>query len=456
MLYDTVKEYLKNNIYPFHMPGHKHNASFLPQDLLSLDMTEIPGLDNLYNAEGVIRFDQEKTAAIYGADTCLFSVNGSTAGIIASICSACAEGESLLLARNSHISAFSGLVFSGARPVYLYPDVTAYGLYGGINPAYLKQMLGAHPECRAVFITNPTYEGFVSDIEKIAGYVHSLGKLLIVDEAHGAHFPFHGIFPEPAIRLGADIAITSPHKTLPALTQSALILVKDGRADIERLKFFAGACQTSSPSYIIMSVMDYIFDFLSQHTEIFNAYANRLISARGALSGLSAFRLIGNEIIGAVSIYAVDIGKLLFVMTGGLTGSDLAQKLADEHKVQLEMSAGRFALALTSPADTDEGLERLIAGIKAIDAAAYGGDKTPRYALEFNYRADIRITPRQAVFSEYERTEPYKGIGKVSADFACAYPPGIPAVAPGELITAEAARELSRMNIGYIKTVKDL
>jgi len=455
MLYRAVTEYLQKDIYPFHMPGHKRNASIMPQDILSLDMTEIPGLDNLHNANGVICSEQESIACLYGADTCFFSVNGSSAGIIAAICAACGEGGAVLTARNSHISAFSGLVFSGARPVYIYPEMAEYGLCGGISPLIVKQMLESNPECQAVFITSPTYEGFVSDIKTIAEYTHQYGKLLIVDEAHGAHFPFHSIFPEPAIRLGADIVINSPHKTLPALTQSALVLVKGSNADTERLRFFMRACQTSSPSYIIMSTADYTFQSLLYNNDLFEAYIERLNNARKALTGLSAFRLIGNEVAGTASVYAVDLSKMLFVSLSDITGVALEQKLADDFKVQLEMSSEHFALALTSAADTGEGFERLIKGITTVDKLAVREPAgKPHYNIWYDSIADSLITPRQAVFSPSEQTTLYNCVGKTAADFICVYPPGIPILAPGERITDEIARKLSLMKFTHIKTIK--
>ena len=458
MLYYTVNNYLQKDIYPFHMPGHKRNASIMPASLLNLDMTEIPGLDNLHNAGGVIRSDQEEIAKIYGADICLFSVNGSSAGITAAICAACGQGEAILMARNSHISAFFGLVFSGMQPVYIYPEETKYGLCGGINPALVKHMLKMHPECGAVFITSPTYEGFVSDIKTISSIAHDHGKLLIVDEAHGAHFPFHGIFPESAIRLGADIVITSPHKTLPALSQTALVLANKGRIDIERLKFFMRACQTSSPSYIIMCTADFSFQSIIHNNDIFNVYIQRLTSARQALAGLSAFSLIGEDIIGTAGIYAIDLSKMLFIALKRMTGIELEYKLAEQFKVQLEMSGNNFALALTSAADTDKGFERLVNGIKVLDTLAV--NETEAVAVRRNclfYRnADCRVSPRTAVFSPWEHTDIYNSLGKISADFICAYPPGIPVLAPGELISSEVIENLVHMNIKQVKTNRDL
>jgi len=420
-------------------------------------MSEIPGLDNLHHAESAIRFDQERIASIYGADACLFSVNGSTAGIIAAICAACGEDEPVIMARNCHISAFNGLVFSGARPIYIYPDETPFGLYGGINPGHLKHMMEINPECHAVFITSPTYEGFVSDIKTISEYVHDRGGLLIVDEAHGAHFPFHNIFPEPAIRLGADIVITSPHKTLPALTQAALVLIKGRGADMERMKFFMRACQTSSPSYIIMSVIDYIYNFICQNEELFNSYAGTLLSARKDLAGLTSFGLVGEEILNTASVYALDLSKILFICKGQLTGTELERRLAEEYKVQLEMSAEHFALALTSAADTGKGFGRLIKGMKDIDTAStYDADKMPGHINGSFHCAQTCMTPRQALFSKYEQTVLTDSAGRISADFICAYPPGIPILAPGELISPDIADELSRMNISRVKTIMDL
>ena len=456
MLYNTVREYLQKDIYPFHMPGHKRNMSFMPQDILNLDMTEIPGLDNLHYAEGVICSDQEAAAGVYGADLCLFSVNGSSAGIIAAMCTACGESGTVLIARNSHISAFSGLVFSGARPVYIYPEEAPYCLCGGINPLYIKHMLQTHPECDAVFITSPTYEGFISDIEAIADYTHEFGKLLIVDEAHGAHFPFHNIFPEPAIRLGADIVINSPHKTLPALTQTALVLVKGGRVDIERLKFFMRACQTSSPSYIIMCTADFTFQSLNRDKDTFNTYTRRLTAARKVLSDLSAFKLIGEEIIGTAGIFGIDLSKMLFVSQLSMTGYELERKLAEEFKVQLEMSGKNFALALTSAADTAEGFERLVNGVKSIDALKKCEAAIMRFDSGYSRNADYRVTPREAVFSPWGYEALQNSIGKISAGYVCVYPPGIPVLIPGETITPMVAERLAGMGIKQVKTIKVL
>ncbi len=227
------------------MPGHKYNPEFLPPDLLSLDMTEIDGMDNLHAPEGAIKRLQEKIASVYGADESFFLVNGSSSGIVAAICAVCGEGMPLYVQRNCHQSVFNAMVLSGANPLY-FNDI-------------IPEVNGA-----AVVITCPSYGGDVIDILPIADKVHAGGGILIVDEAHGAHFPFHGQFPPTALSQGADIAVNSFHKTLPALTQTAALHVRGTRANRKRLRFYLRAMQTTSPSYIFMASVDFMLDKLER------------------------------------------------------------------------------------------------------------------------------------------------------------------------------------------------
>ena len=261
-MYRHLQEYLSKGVYPFHMPGHKRNPVFFPVELTGMDLTEIPGMDILRDATGIIRDLQCKIADFYGADESFILVNGSSAGIVAAICAACNEGDKLYAARNGHVSMFNGMALSGALPIYISPKVAETGtlgitgLAGGIDPSQLDNM----EEGAAVIVVSPTYEGFVSDIKAIAEKVHSCGGMLIVDEAHGAHFPFHSAFPDSALNMGADIVVQSFHKTLPVLGQLAVLHVKGQRVDTGRLKFYLQAMQTTSPSYMLMAQLDYVLE----------------------------------------------------------------------------------------------------------------------------------------------------------------------------------------------------
>ncbi|MCL2215868.1 MAG: aminotransferase class I/II-fold pyridoxal phosphate-dependent enzyme [Defluviitaleaceae bacterium] len=436
------------------MPGHKRNPDFLPPDLAALDFTEIPGLDVLSAPTGILRELQEYIADLYEADRSFLLVNGSSAGIVAAICTACANGAPLIAPRNAHVSMYNGLALSGARPVYILPEITADGLAGGISPEVFDNM----PEGAAAFVVSPTYEGFVSDIAAIAKKVHQRGGILIVDEAHGAHFIFgklcesDGYFPPSAISQGADIVVNSLHKTLPALSQTAVLHVNSPRVNISRLSFYINAVQTSSPSYILMAACDFMFCKLKKNPEIFKEYITRLERLRAALPGWdcqggcqnapTALRLSGRERIGTRAIYDIDPGKLLFTVDCALHAEEIAEIMAREFKVQMEMAKGRHILAMTSVADTDEGFERLKTAIYGLNERLFAPQKTFPQIIYFPFLStfalpEMVLTPGEAIRRETRLVPREEAIGCISGEIIAEYPPGIALVAPGERIPAE-------------------
>ena len=276
-IYDELKTYTASDAYPFHMPGHKRRAAFLC-DPAAIDLTEIDGFDNLHHAEGILKEAENRAAKLYGSEETHFLVNGSTAGVLSAIGACTRPGGLLLMARNSHRSAYHAAALSRVRCVYLSPASTDLAdRCGPVDPALIEDTLEEWPETNAVFLTSPTYDGVVSDIRQIAAIAHRRGVPLIVDEAHGAHFGMHPIFPRSSVELGADLVIHSLHKTLPALTQTALIHVNGTLVDRARLRRFLTVYQTSSPSYVLMASMDQCITLLSKAGDaLFDAYAKRL------------------------------------------------------------------------------------------------------------------------------------------------------------------------------------
>ena len=301
MLKKHIDEYLKKNVYPFHMPGHKRNPGFSPwaAGFLRYDLTEIPGMDDLAAPTGVLRDFQERIARIYGADSAAFLVNGATAGVTAAVMAACPDGDCLVVARNSHRSVFGAMAASGARPCYVYPLTTPEGLAGQVSPDDIARALDENPDCRAVLVTSPTYEGIFSDVAGIARAAREHGAVLIVDEAHGAHFPFHKAFPSPAIRLGADAAIVSFHKTLPCPSQCAALLwnspSRGGGFDGGLIRRYLALAQTSSPSYAFMAVTDEVLTELWENGEHFEGYVRMLTEARKRLDGLENLGILSDK-----------------------------------------------------------------------------------------------------------------------------------------------------------------
>ena len=274
---DKIKSYTASGVYPFHMPGHKRTAH--PDLPFSLDMTEIDGFDNLHHPQGCIQKIEKKAAALYRAKRAFLLVNGATAGIFAAMKAMTKRGDTVIIARNCHTSVHRAVELLGLHPVYYIPDAPMgeieYDVYGGVHPFVLDMMLQNTPDVKLVVITSPTYEGICSDIEWIAPICHRNGAKLLVDEAHGAHFPSHDAFPKNAIAQGADCSVVSLHKTLPALTQTALLLSNDETKESELQEALA-SFQTSSPSYVLMSSIDYALDFASGHPIVFDDYLKRI------------------------------------------------------------------------------------------------------------------------------------------------------------------------------------
>ena len=257
-LYRRLKAYSETDEYPYHMPGHKRQVcGELPQEIMNIDITEIDGFDNLHAPEEILLRLQEEAARLYGAEESFYLVNGSTCGVLAAISAAVPKGGRLLMTRGGHKSAYHAAYLRNLTISYLYPEMMQeYDIYDAITPEQIAEALAKEPVPDAVFLVSPTYEGRIADIEKIAQIVHSKGIPLIVDEAHGAHLGLAEGLAKNSCQCGADLVIHSVHKTLPALTQSALLHVNGNRIDRDRLRRFLHIYQSSSPSYVLMAGID--------------------------------------------------------------------------------------------------------------------------------------------------------------------------------------------------------
>ncbi len=441
-LYEELKNYHAKDIYPFHMPGHKRNEAavdFLPS--LGADITEIEGFDDLRHATGILRESQAAAARLFGADEVFYSVNGSTGALLAAIGACIRPGGALLMARNCHQSVYHGVCLRQLKNYYLYPKIAApYGFGGAIFPEQAEAALAAHGDVEAVLITSPTYDGVTSPIREIARVAHRHGIPLIVDEAHGAHFSFHPYFPESALEQGADVVVHSLHKTLPSLTQTALLHVKGERADRERLRRFLAMCQTSSPSYLLMGSMDACIRRLQKDGgRLFEAYAHRLKALRERLSALQHIKLVGENLAERKIAADYDRSKLILALpAGGMSGHGLSQLLREKYRIQMEMAARGYALAMTSVADTDEGFDRLCRALEDVEKgwrkAGVEQKKASAHLQEDLVYGEPAVALSQAAEMEKTRVPFLESAGRVAGDFIYLYPPGIPLAAPGERI----------------------
>ncbi|MBQ4284055.1 MAG: DegT/DnrJ/EryC1/StrS family aminotransferase [Lachnospira sp.] len=429
---DILTEYANSDYVPMHMPGGKRNSDLLKMDNpYALDITEIDGFDNLHNADGIIKDAFDRCAKVFGAEESLFLVNGSSAGILSAICGATERGDCVIVARNCHISVFNALYLHELIPHYVYPHINEYGFAGAVRPEDIYEACEYHSRCKiglvkAVIITSPTYEGNVSDIERIAQIAHDFGAVLIVDEAHGAHLNFHDAFPKSANYYGADLVIQSVHKTLPSLTQTALLHMNGDRVDRERVKIFWNIFQSTSPSYVLMAAIDRCVSIVERGgKELFDAYIERLSRLRSRISTLKNIKLYETDDISKI-VLGVDDGKALY------------DTLLKMYHIQCEMATADYVVAMTSICDTDEYYERFFTALQAIDESG-------RFEAEYIFNGKChRLKKHTIVGSMYgamKRKKEYIHINmisdRVSASMICIYPPGVPLVTPGEYITEE-------------------
>ena len=430
--------------YPFHMPGHKRNTALLGNEFpYDRDITEISGSDNLHDMSGVILEECNRASRLWGAVGAHILVNGSTCGILAAIRALAGHDRAVVVARNAHKSVYNGIELCRLRPTYLYPKMDAEsGICGSITPGQVDAALSDAPDAKLVIVTSPTYEGVISDIAGIAAVAHARGASLLVDAAHGAHLGIGQMQAHP-VTFGADIAICSLHKTLPAPTQTALALV--GKTCPNSAAFAAqlAVFQTSSPSYILMEQSARCIHLLEQRgAELMAAWTERICAFEREVAHLTHLRLCFRGELPACA-WAYDVGKLVISTRGTrLTGHALAELLRDEYKIEVEMAAGDYIIAMTSLADTDQGFSRLARALCEIDARTEADAERQGCFFPQLHAVDA---PWQAADLPHLTVPTAQADGCVAAEYVWAYPPGIPLVVPGELVTGELLAALAQM-----------
>lgn len=443
-LYDKLEKYGDSDYYGFHMPGHKRNKTLTGADLpYGIDITEIEGFDDLHHANGILEDAQRRAAALFGSQETHFLINGSTAGILSAILGCTGKGDKILIARNCHKSVYHAIFLNELEAVYIYPAFYRdKELNGPVDPEEIEAILDKNPEIKAVMITSPTYDGVVSDVKAIAGIVHAHGIPLLVDEAHGAHFGFHPYFPENAITCRADVVIHSIHKTLPALTQTALIHINGDLVNREKIRKYLQIVQTSSPSYILMAGIDVCVKLLEEkRQELFDAYVERLEKTREELEKLRHLKILMTE--------CFDRSKIIIsVKDTSWTSLQLYDRLLKKYHLQMEMAAGSYVLAMTSAGDTDEGMKRLVRALLEIDEEIDKETETVQKTI----KGELFALPYlEAVYSSAQIDQivqegnkgsvlslPWEAcVGYISTEYAYLYPPGIPLIVPGERISSK-------------------
>lgn len=429
-LYDKLTKYSRENICPMHMPGHKRKTG----SFSGIDITEIDGFDNLGNPKGILKDISDRAARIYGAEIAFLSVNGSTGAILASVSAVCRRGDKVIMARNCHKSVYNAIELCGAKAEFIFPDYDESGIAKDIPPANLKSAIEENPDAKLIILTSPTYEGVISDIKSICEIAHGCGIPVMVDAAHGAHLRFMG--QKDAIDCGADIAVMSLHKTLPSLTQTAVLCLNGKLIDSKKVAAKMNVFQSSSPSYILMASIDDCLRFIESKKTEFSKYTERLDRFYKKTENLKHLKIKRS------GGFLFDRGKIVILADNAdISGRELMEKFRREFKIEPEMAYNNYCIAMTSVCDETADFERLLEAILKTDDSLTSVKK---------FFIPYPKPEKAAELSGTEETELIKisdSKGRICADYIWAYPPGVPIIAPGERISADA--------VYYMENLKD-
>lgn len=451
----SVIEYKEKKTIPLHMPGHKRGQSFLSMDMdfpwleaLQYDTTEVDFIDNLHSPDGAIKEAEKKAAKLFRADETYFLVNGTTAGILAMIHCVTQPGDSIIIPRNCHKSVMNSVILGHLKPIYLLPEIEGiYEVAMGISPESVELALLNNPEAKAVVITSPTYYGVCSDLEKIAEIVHKSGKILLVDEAHGAHFCFSELCPKSAIECGADAVAQSTHKCLSAFTGTSMLHLKGNKIDREKLKFYLQAYQTSSPNHILLAGLDgarYQME-KKEGRAMLDTVIKWSIEAKRRINQIHGLSAIDSDFVGTAAAAGIDPTRVVVsVRKLGITGMFAENFLRENFNIQLEMADLYNIVAIFTIGDLEESFDGFILGLEELSSTySASGENASERLLPEEGLPKMVIPPWEAVLGGKKSLKFEDSEGFLAAEMIIPYPPGIPVLMPGERIT--------RTNVEYIK-----
>lgn len=443
-LYQKLEKYSKKDIVPLHMPGHKRNTKMLGTQLpYNIDITEIDGFDDLHHADGIIKNIQEKAQKIYNTKKSFLLINGTTCGILAGIRSFVKKNDKILVARNCHKSVYHAIELNELKPIYVMPKTNEDGINLGITPKEVKNKIKENPDVKLVVLTSPTYEGIISNIKEIVKICHENKIPVLVDEAHGAHLKFMNKTKElSAVDAGADIVVQSVHKTLPALTQTSLLHINGNMVNEEKLKHELSIFETSSPSYILMASIENCLDFLQQNENMFEKYEENLEYFYSKTKEIKKLEILKNKLTDQY----FDDGKIVIITTKtNITGKELSEILRKKYKIELEMSSVNYAIAMTSVCDSKENVERLINALIDIDTKLEI-QKMPKYEFENILPIISKSIYEAEKEDKFVKIDYRKVEGRISKEYMWVYPPGIPIITPGEIISKDIINLLEQIS----------
>jgi arginine decarboxylase len=442
-IYEALNRFRKQRVVPFDVPGHKRGrgnpelVELLGEKCVSIDVNSMKPLDNLCHPVSVIKHAEELAADAFGAAHAFLMVGGTTASVQSMILSACKSGDKIILPRNVHKSAINALVLCGAVPVYIDPRVEPHlGIPLGMELDGVRRAMDENPDAVAVLINNPTYYGICSNLRAIVELAHARGMQALVDEAHGTHLYFNDSLPLDAMSAGADMAAVSMHKSGGSLTQSSLLLLGPN-VNPRYVDKIINLMQTTSASYLLMSSLDISRRNLALRGEkSFEKVAQMAQYARDEINAVGGYYAYGSELVNGDSVYDFDVTKLsVYTRDIGLAGIEVYDLLRDEYDIQIEFGDISNILAYISIGDRLQDIERLVGALADIKRL-YSREPSEAFLAEY-ISPIVAATPQAAFYAEKESLPIRETIGRICSEFVMCYPPGIPILAPGEVITKE-------------------
>ena len=440
-IHEALEKFKKKRVVPFDVPGHKRGRGnkelkdFLGETCVGIDVNSMKPLDNLCHPVSVIKEAEQLAAEAFGAAHAFLMVGGTTSAVQSMVLAVCKRGDKIILPRNVHRSVINALVLCGAVPVYVNPDVDQrLGIALGMKVSQVEEAIKENPDAVAIFVNNPTYYGICSDIRSIVKLAHDNDMYVLADEAHGTHFYFGENLPIDAISAGADMAAVSMHKSGGSLTQSSILLI--GKEMHEGyVRQIINLTQTTSASYLLLSSLDISRRNLAlRGKEIFAQVMDLAEYARKEISNIGGYYAYSSDMINHDSIYDFDKTKLsIYTLDIGLAGIEVYDKLRDEYDIQIEFGDMGNILAYLSIGDRKQDIERLassLAEIKRLNSRGKEGLMPHEYISP-----ELAVSPQAAFYADKEQLDLQETSGRICSEFLMCYPPGIPILAPGEMIT---------------------
>lgn len=458
----ALRRYASCGARAFHTPGHKQGRgasealrALLTPEGLAADVSLMDELDDLYAPQTFLKQAQDAAARLYGADGTQFFVNGTTGAIHAMLLAALRPGDAVVVPRNAHRSVLGGLILSGARPVYVLPEYDeGLGVASAVSPAAVEAALRACPEARAVLAVHPTYYGLASDLRRIAALAHARGALLLADEAHGAHLKFSAALPEQALDAGADMAAQSTHKLLGSLTQTSMLHWQGPRVSASSVRAASALVQSTSPNQLLLASLDAARAQMERAGAPLVGRAVRLAAqARERINGIEGLYCFGEERLAQMGAHELDGTKLTVTVRGlGASGAQAEAFLRERHGIRAELADPHNVLFLLTYADEAPEVEALVAALADMAARLGRAGGGPRKHLRPKL-PELALSPREAFFAAAETVAFDAAAGRVSAETVTFYPPGIPALCPGERIGAAEIEYCRAMQAAGCKVV---